>query len=875
MYPPHIILLDLASSNRMRLQTPEIAWHETLPIYSCDLQHSFPTVIHSDTDKANRAPLTDLLLSEEADELRLNLTEPIWTRLATAGGDNVVRLWRVALDWISAGPEPKTRRHLEDIYDVCWAPDSQALISGSVDHSLIVWQLDLPAAPKSTLPPTDEKSAKLTSSEDRPNGTVIAPPPTPSSGSGATKCLILRDHKHYVQGVTWDPLGFYVASLSSDRACRVYRAGTRTCLAHVAKAGKQRLFQDDSWKSFFRRLTFSPDGLLLACPSGNLEGAVFAGSVAAAASLATSGAVQPEPTNTLPLPVAAPQHAAHLFLRSNFTKPVVSLPTGPRPVVCVRFCPQPFQLRTTATLGSDCVEGTQHPNSLFDLPYRWLFCLVLEDGVLFYDTQQTSPFAQVSQFHYQALNDATWSADGHLVVVCSTDGYCSLIHFARGELGAAYRGPMGVKTDAMQPMGEPPSARMAESTDEVNTVPPTSVSHSTVSGELKNVEHSDVRPHTPEKPNDHSSIETSCAMDVSLHTSPSSPAKKRRIPLTTLSSDITPHALDLNNNSRSQTEHLSATTREQAVPPAEVKADIVMEHKMLTETSKSASYGQKRRVSFVTLDTVPTTLVTSSRNMDPPNSVQNDPTDTFTTPSLHPITNSPLVRPALRTSDSVRLASVLRATSARHMVPTSSGPRKVRTNRMATERLADPDVRRTYQNRLLESLPNAPPSDVNAYWAEFATFLHGAGHFACGTAPPGALKHWISDRTVALLKSRRSIPACSEHNLMRQIIRRQMKPLLRDEKSRLRSYINDRLNRTGEREKLKDLLRTRLNECGWREELKNHCREVIRNRGLENLTVDDLVTEITPVGRRMVPDAVKQELLDEIRTFLNKEADHL
>ncbi|TGZ38687.1 hypothetical protein CRM22_011267 [Opisthorchis felineus] len=96
-----------------------------------------------------------------------------------------------------------------------------------------------------------------------------------------------------------------------------------------------------------------------------------------------------------------------------------------------------------------------------------------------------------------------------------------------------------------------------------------------------------------------------------------------------------------------------------------------------------------------------------------------------------------------------------------------------------------------------------------------------------------------------------------------------------DEKSRLRSYINDRLNRTGEREKLKDLLRTRLNECGWREELKNHCREVIRNRGLENLTVDDLVTEITPVGRRMVPDAVKQELIDEIRTFLNKEADHL
>ncbi|KAF8572289.1 hypothetical protein P879_02734, partial [Paragonimus westermani] len=50
---------------------------------------------------------------------------------------------------------------------------------------------------------------------------------------------------------------------------------------------------------------------------------------------------------------------------------------------------------------------------------------------------------EVSQAHYQALNDVTWSTDGHLVVTCSTDGYCSLIHFARGELGAPYRGPIG------------------------------------------------------------------------------------------------------------------------------------------------------------------------------------------------------------------------------------------------------------------------------------------------------------------------------------------------------------------------------------------------------------------------------------------------
>lgn len=33
---------------------------------------------------------------------------------------------------------------------------------------------------------------------------------------------ILDSHAHYVQGVAWDPLAKYAASLSSDRTCRIY-----------------------------------------------------------------------------------------------------------------------------------------------------------------------------------------------------------------------------------------------------------------------------------------------------------------------------------------------------------------------------------------------------------------------------------------------------------------------------------------------------------------------------------------------------------------------------------------------------------------------------------------------------------------------------
>ncbi|GAA52454.1 ATP-binding cassette transporter [Clonorchis sinensis] len=104
-----------------------------------------------------------------------------------------------------------------------------------------------------------------------------------------------------------------------------------------------------------------------------------------------------------------------------------------------------------------------------------------------------------------------------------------------------------------------------------------------------------------------------------------------------------------------------------------------------------------------------------------------------------------------------------------------SGPCKVRTNGLVTERLTDPYVRRTYKNRLLEPLSNASSSDANSYCDEIATSLHSAMNFACGTAPPGALRHWVSDRTVALLKSRRNIPVASENDMTRPIIRTQVK----------------------------------------------------------------------------------------------------
>ncbi|XP_054718420.1 transcription and mRNA export factor ENY2-like [Uloborus diversus] len=71
-------------------------------------------------------------------------------------------------------------------------------------------------------------------------------------------------------------------------------------------------------------------------------------------------------------------------------------------------------------------------------------------------------------------------------------------------------------------------------------------------------------------------------------------------------------------------------------------------------------------------------------------------------------------------------------------------------------------------------------------------------------------------------------------------------------------------------EGLRALLKKRLFESGWKEEIKAHCREIIRDRGVENINIDDLVKEVTPKARELVPETVKREMLQRIRNILEE-----
>mmetsp|Transcript_54303 Transcript_54303/g.80564 ORF Transcript_54303/g.80564 Transcript_54303/m.80564 type:complete len:102 (+) Transcript_54303:86-391(+) len=87
----------------------------------------------------------------------------------------------------------------------------------------------------------------------------------------------------------------------------------------------------------------------------------------------------------------------------------------------------------------------------------------------------------------------------------------------------------------------------------------------------------------------------------------------------------------------------------------------------------------------------------------------------------------------------------------------------------------------------------------------------------------------------------------------------------------IRERILEKLEATGEKTRLRKLLEKRLVESGWVDSLKEYCKDAIASKGLEKIKVEDLVKEIAPRGRATVPDEIKSEILNEIRTFVANE----
>jgi chromatin assembly factor 1 subunit B len=206
------------------------------------------------------------------------------------------------------------------------------------------------------------------------------------------------------------------------------------------------LYANETLTSFFRRLTFTPDGSLLLTPAGQYTNQILS---------KETGKTTYEVINTV-----------YIYTRGGINKPPVAhLPGHKKPSVVVKCSPLFYTIRKappptkhitidTSSKDGDFLElpepvvsatGSPHssvmepprlihqnsdasgptsepkklevetgssaspgPVMAFSLPYRMIYAVATQDSVLLYDTQQQTPLCVVSNLHFATFTDLTW-----------------------------------------------------------------------------------------------------------------------------------------------------------------------------------------------------------------------------------------------------------------------------------------------------------------------------------------------------------------------------------------------------------------------------------------------------------------------------------
>lgn len=200
------------------------------------------------------------------------------------------------------------------------------------------------------------------------------------------------------------------------------------------------IYASETLTSFFRRLTFAPDGSLLFTPAGQYKQLYHL--------LGDGPKTGDDVINTV-----------YIYSRAGLNKPPVAhLPGHKKPSVAVRCCPTFFNLRLPAPTTQITIDtsstaeeidflpepvlpsrappsiSTMEPPSApspssnasrklsecefsvpsngpppaFALPYRIVYAVATQDAVYIYDTQQQSPLCVVSNLHFATFTDLAW-----------------------------------------------------------------------------------------------------------------------------------------------------------------------------------------------------------------------------------------------------------------------------------------------------------------------------------------------------------------------------------------------------------------------------------------------------------------------------------
>ena len=474
----------------VQICTPQVLWHgggqengKTDPVYSIDF-HPLNVLATAGID-ANVPPkgsvrLWKITTAEEQPEFLIELNadhigavngvrfSPCGKMLATASSRQIV-IYKVpeAATWPTV-TDPKQlekifiRPSLEEIFDIQWSPDSCFVLAGAINsraeivrvltkekESLVLcghtgYVQGVAWDPRNEVVVTQsaDRSCKVHSIKQKPGMMVKLA----GRGHVVAKMLAHTGYalKQEVEACSSTAADPFNEMTSTNETTTELSDKDNTQQTQIKP---KNLYADATVPSFFRRPTFSPDGAILITPTGihrpfqdttNDENKNASSNGSGSSGRQLTSYIAPEMKKSF---------CTYIFTRSQYAIPAISLYGLEEPSIAVRCSPVLYKMiesnasSSTSSSPKQSSSGGVDVSSLPSPPimisgrYRMIFAVITISSIMIYTTQYEHPIARFGGLHLACINDATWSADGRMLVVCSSDGYLSFLRFPEGTLG--------------------------------------------------------------------------------------------------------------------------------------------------------------------------------------------------------------------------------------------------------------------------------------------------------------------------------------------------------------------------------------------------------------------------------------------------------
>lgn len=347
--------------------------------------------------------------------------------------------------------------HNHYVQGVAWDPLNEFVATQSSDRSVHIYtlkskdgQFSLAQHGKISrmdLPPRRRISSNSPAPPDFPmrsadfpaNSSAIAPSPIPSTPGtptsfslpmnpptklGASRRSSFSSSPSLRRSTSPSP-ALPLPAVKMDFSPKVHGLGVRNT----------NIYYNETLTSFFRRLTFTPDGSLLLTPAGQFK-----------VSNPSSGDGPKSADDVI--------NTVYIYTRAGLNKPPIAhLPGHKKPSIAIKCSPTIYTLRKSPVVTKNITVDTSSPDdaipalpppaipsvptqmepptstpgtpstpmkdssgnttpnpsgSAFALPYRIVYAVATQDAVLIYDTQQQTPICVVSNLHYATFTDLTW-----------------------------------------------------------------------------------------------------------------------------------------------------------------------------------------------------------------------------------------------------------------------------------------------------------------------------------------------------------------------------------------------------------------------------------------------------------------------------------